>query len=193
MTASASVLAAAPQGLPIAGVWNVEPHHSSIAFRIIHHGVSTFRSAFDEFECRFDAEADAISGSVNVESVRAFPMLRDRLFEADFFDVAAHPTMTFASTAIVRSGNQVAIEGDLTIRGVTRPVRAQGIVLGTAPVFHFPTKTTHEHFGVDAELTIDRREFGLAYNNELPNGLLNLGSHVKVELSLEFVRPDPLA
>ena len=191
--AASPPVSAAPQGLPTTGTWNVEPHHSTIAFRLIHHGVSTFRSAFQEFECRFDAEADVISGSVDVQSVRAFPMLRDRLFEADFFDVADHPTMSFTSTAIVRSANQVAIEGDLTIKGVTRPVRADGIVLGTAPVFHFPTKTTHEHFGLDAELTIDRREFGLAYNNELPNGLLNLGSHVGIELSLEFVLPDPPA
>src|SRR3954447_23388416 len=126
--AASPPVSAAPQGLPTTGTWNVEPHHSTIAFRIIHHGVSTFRSAFDAFECRFDADADVISGSVDVQSVRAFPMLRDRLFEADFFDVGAHPTMTFASTAIERSANQVAIEGDLTIRGITRPVRAQGIV-----------------------------------------------------------------
>src|SRR5438477_442398 len=84
-------------------------------------------------------------------------------------------TMRFASTNIVRSANQVAVEGDLTIKGVTRPVRADGIVLGTTPVFHYPTKTTHEHFGLDAQVTIDRREFNLSFNNEMPSGLLNLG------------------
>jgi polyisoprenoid-binding protein YceI len=192
MTASASV-SASTQGLPATGVWDADAHHSSVGFRIIHHGISTFRCPFEEFEARFDADADAITGSVKVESVRAFPALRERLFEPDFFDLAKHPEMRFASTAIVRSANQVAVEGDLTIKAVTRPVRAAGIVLGTAPVFHYPTQTTHEHFGLDAELTIDRREFGLSFNNELPNGLLNLGSHVKIELALEFARPDPIA
>jgi polyisoprenoid-binding protein YceI len=191
MTASASLTIG--QGLPTTGVWDVDPNHSSVGFRVIHHGISTFRCGFADFEARFDAEADTITGSVKVESVSTFPMLRERLSEPDFFDLANHPEMRFASTAIVRSANQVAIEGDLTIKGVTRPVRAAGIVLGAAPVFHFPTKTTHEHFGLDAELTIDRREFGLTYNNELPNGLLNLGSHVAIDLALEFVRPDPVA
>jgi polyisoprenoid-binding protein YceI len=191
MTASASHTTG--QGLPAAGVWNVDPNHSSVGFRVIHHGISTFRCGFADFEARFDADADTLTGSVKVESVSTFPMLRERLSEPDFFDLADHPEMRFASTAIVRSANQVAIEGDLTIKGVTRPVRAAGIVLGSAPVFHYPTKTTHEHFGLDAELTIDRREFGLTYNNELPNGLLNLGSHVALDLALEFVRPDPVA
>jgi polyisoprenoid-binding protein YceI len=100
--------------------------------------------------------------------------------------------MHFASTAIVRSANQVAVEGELTIKGVTRPVRATGIVLGTTPVFHYPTKATHEHFGLDARLTIDRREFDVSFNNELPGGLLNLGSHVAIDLALEFVRSDPV-
>jgi polyisoprenoid-binding protein YceI len=114
----------------------VEPNHSSVGFRVIHHGISTFRCGFTDFEARFDADADTIIGSVKVESVRAFPMLRERLSEPDFFDLADHPEMRFASSAI---------------------------------------------------------EFGLTYNNELPNGLLNLGSHVTIELALEFVRPDPAA
>jgi polyisoprenoid-binding protein YceI len=188
MTATAAVSAIA-QGLPTTGAWEVDPNHSSVGFRIIHHGVSTFRCGFKEFEGRFDV--DAIAGAVKVESVQAFPMLRDRLFEADFFDLETYPEMRFASTNIVRSANQVAVEGDLTIKGVTRPVRADGIVLGTTPVFHYPTKTTHEHFGLDGQLTIDRREFNLSFNNEMPSGLLNLGSHVTIELALEFVHTEP--
>ncbi|HEY2651156.1 MAG TPA: YceI family protein [Solirubrobacteraceae bacterium] len=192
MTATAA-LSPRLQGLPGTGAWQVDPNHSSVGFRLIHHGVSTFRCGFKDFEARFDAEADVITGTVKVESVQAFPMLRDRLFETDFFDLANHPEMRFASTDIVRSANQVAVEGELTIKWVTRPVRAEGIVLGTTPVFHYPTKTTHEHFGLDAQLTIDRREFNLSFNSELPGGLLNLGSHVTIELALEFVRTEPIS
>lgn len=181
------------QGLPSTGVWAIEPNHSSVRFRIIHHAIATFRSGFTEFTAVYDAEAGTLSGTAQVGSIQAFPPLRKRLAETDFFDLESHPEMSFASTAIEQSGNRVAIEGDLTIKGATRPVRATGVVLGTVPVFHFPTKTTHEHVGVDLEATIDRREFGVSYNNALSNGLLNLGSHVTIELALEFARTDPVS
>jgi hypothetical protein len=61
------------------------------------------------------------------------------------------------------------------MKGVTRRVRATGAVLGTQAVFQYQTKTVHEHLGVDLELTIDRRDFGVSFNNELPGGALNLG------------------
>ena len=192
MSASATALTS-PQGLPATGVWDVEPKHSSVSFRIIHHAVATFRTSFEEFEAHFDAEAGTFTGSVQVASVRAFELLRDKLRSDEFFDATAYPEMRFVSTLIEQSGNRVAIDGDLTIKDQTRPVRVAGVVLGTAPVFHFPTKTTHEHFGVDLELTIDRREFGLTFNNPLPNGMLNLGSHVTIELGLEFVSSNPVA
>lgn len=182
-----------PQGLPTSGVWEVVPDHSSVSFRLIHHAISRFRCGFGEFQARFDADADVFTGSVAVESVRTFALLQQRLFAEDFFDVARYPEMRFASTAIERSANQIAVEGDLTIKGVTRPVRAAGVALGTAPVPHFPTHTTHEHFGLDLELTIDRNEYGLTYNDALPNGMLNLGSHVTINLELEFAAVEPIA
>jgi polyisoprenoid-binding protein YceI len=181
------------QGLPSAGVWELEHNHSSVRFRITHHAVTTFRSGFTELRGTFDGDTATLTGSAKVESIQAFPPLRKRLAEADFFDVENHPEMTFASTSIEQSGNQVVVEGDLTIKGVTKPVRATGIVLGVAPVTHFPAKTTHEHVGVDLELTIDRRDFGVSYNNQLSNGLLNLGSHVTIEFALEFARTDPVS
>lgn len=182
-----------PQGLPTSGVWEVIPFHSSVSFRLTHHAIARLRLVFDQFEARFDADADAFAGSVSVDSVRTFPPLRERLFAPDFFDLENYPEMRFASTAVERSANQIAVEGDLTIKDATHPVRAAGVALGTAPVMHFPEGSVHEHFGVDLELTIDRREFGFAYNDELPNGLKNLGSHVTINLELEFARTEPVA
>lgn len=183
----------ATQGLPTTGVWDVDRNYSSIRFRIIHHAVTTFRSGFGEFHGSFDANAGTLTGSATVESVQAFEPLRKRLAEADFFDVENHPEMSFESTSIEQSGNRIAVEGRLTMKGVSRPVRATGIVLGVAPVFNFRTKTTHEHLGIELELAINRHDFGVSYNNELSNGLLNLGSDVVIEFALELTRTDPVA
>jgi len=181
------------QGLPTTGLWEVEPKHSSVGFRIIHHAVATFRTSFEQFEAQFDAGSGTFSGSVDVASVRAFDLLKDKLLSDEFFDAENYSEMRFVSTTIERSANRIAVDGDLTIKDQTRPVRVAGVVLGTAPVFHFMTKTTHEHFGVDLELTIDRRDFGLTFNNPLPNGMLNLGSHVTIELGLEFFNTEAIA
>jgi polyisoprenoid-binding protein YceI len=178
--------------LPTTGVWDVDPRHSSVRFRVVHHSVATFRSAFGEFAGRFDAAAGTLTGSARVESVQTFEMLRDRLLEEDFFDAANYPEITFASTSLEADGSSLAVEGDLTIKGVTKRVRATGTVHGTAPVFHYQTKTVHEHLGLDLELTIDRRDFDVSYNNEIVNGALNLSWDVTLELALELARVEPL-
>lgn len=182
------------RGLPTSNVWNVDPHYSSVDFRIVHHAVSSFRCGFEEFEASYDADADAaFTGAVSVASVRAFPHLREKLLSDEFFDALRFPEMRFSSTEIKSSGGRIAVAGELTIKEQTRPVTLEGVVLGTAPVFHFPTKTTHEHFGVDLELAIDRRDYGLTWNNALPNGMSNLGSEVSIQLALEFVGPELLS
>jgi polyisoprenoid-binding protein YceI len=178
--------------LPETGVWELEPRHSSVRFRIVHHAVTTFRSGFGEVRGQYDAEARKLTGSASVASIQTFEMLRDRLFEEDFFDVGRHPEISFESTSVEVDGNSLVVEGDLTMKGVTKAVRATGTVLGTAPVFRFATKTVHEHVGIDLELAIDRRDFGVSFNNELPNGALNLGWDVALELSLEFARTEPV-
>jgi polyisoprenoid-binding protein YceI len=154
--------------------------------------VTTFRSGFGEFQGQYDAGARKLTGSGGVASIQTFETLRNRLFEEDFFDAERFPEITFESTSVDTDGNSLVVEGELTMKGVTKAVRAAGSVLGTAPVFHFATKTVHEHLGIDLELTIDRRDFGVSFNNELPNGALNLGWDVTLELSLEFARADPV-
>ena len=163
-----------------------------MSFKVIHSAVTTFRSSFGEFSASFDAAARKFTGSVKVESLQCFQMLRDRLFEEDFFDAANYPQIRFESTSIEPVDDHLVIEGDLTMKGVTNRVRATGIVLGTAPVFHAWTKTVHEHFGIDLHLVIDRREFGVSFNNELPNGLANLGYEVAIELALDFAQAEPI-
>ncbi|HVW18491.1 MAG TPA: YceI family protein [Solirubrobacteraceae bacterium] len=179
--------------LPEAGVWAVDRNYSSVRFAITHHAVTTFRSGFTDFDGAFDAPARVLSGSARVASVQAFPPLLRRLAEADFFDFEAFPEMRFASTSIEQDGDGgVAVAGALTIRDVTLPVRATGVTRGIVPVTHFPERLRHEHFGLDLELTIDRRDYGVSYNNELADGRANLGFDVAIEVALELARTDPI-
>jgi polyisoprenoid-binding protein YceI len=178
--------------LPDTGVWELEARHSSVRFRIVNHAVTTFRSGFGEFEGLYDASASKLTGSATVASLQTFDALRDRLFEEDFFAAEAYPKIGFESTSIEADGSSLVVEGDLTMKGVTKRVRAQGAVGGIVPILHHRTNTVHEHLGIDLELTIDRRDFGVSFNNRLENGALNLGWDVSLELALEFARTDPL-
>ena len=178
--------------LPTTGVWELETRHSNVGFTVRSHSIATFRSSFGDVRGEYDADARKLSGSARVASVRTFESLRDRLLEEDFFDGADHPEISFESTSIDADGDALVVEGDLTMKGVTKRVRATGTVLGTAPVYHYRTETVHEHLGIDLELTIDRRDFGVSFNNEIANGALNLGWDVTLELSLELFRTDPV-
>ena len=178
--------------LPTTGVWELETRHSSVGFSVRSHSIATFRSGFTDVRGEYDADAHKLSGSARVDSVQTFESLRDRLLEEDFFDGANHPEISFESTSIQADGDALVVEGDLTMKGVTNRVRATGTVHGTAPVFHYRTETIHEHVGIDLRLTIDRRDFGVSFNNEIANGALNLGWDVTLELLLELFRTDPV-
>ena len=102
-----------------------------------------------------------------------------------FFDAQQYPTITFVSTTMETDGNRLCVTGDLTMKGTTRSVRAEGSVDGTSLVNHY-NGTAHDHFGMELEMTIDRRDFGVDHNNTLLDGRINLGWDVAVHFSLEF-------
>jgi len=174
--------------LPATRTWTVDARHSRVGFRVKHHAVAIFRSGFGDFEGRYEATTGSLTGSARVDSVQTFDGLRSRMLEPDVFDAERHPTISFVSTSTRANGSGVTVEGDLTMRGVTRPVVATGTVSGTSRVRRYDG-SVNDHFGLDLELTIDRREFGLDWNNELLDGRLNLGWDVTLELSLELSAP----
>jgi polyisoprenoid-binding protein YceI len=92
------------------------------------------------------------------------------------------------STTIEVDGNRLFVTGDLTMKGTTRSVRAEGSVDGTSLVNHY-NGTAHDHFGMELDMTIDRRDFGVDHNNTLLDGRINLGWDVAVHFSLEFSTP----
>jgi polyisoprenoid-binding protein YceI len=168
------------------GTWQSDPVHSRVNFSVKHMVVATFRSGFSDFDIRLSDEdgEPKISGEARVESIE----LRDEtqkghLLSPDFFDVDNHPAIKFESTSISRDGDQLVVEGDLTIRGVTKTVTAKGEISG--PVVDI---SDTEKVGIDLETKVDRTDYGLNWNAPLPKGGFAVDNGVTLTVHLELVR-----
>jgi polyisoprenoid-binding protein YceI len=174
----------AKQQIP-AGTWAVDPVHSSVDFAVTHNGVTTFRSGFDRYEARLTGgEQPRLEGTVEVESVAIDEeMLKGHLLSPEFFDVQRFPRLRFASTELsVGEDGTARVAGELEIHGETRKVDASG---------------RYAHLGEDAqgkgrvglsiESTVDRRDFGLDWQAELPSGGEVLDYAVTISVELELV------
>jgi polyisoprenoid-binding protein YceI len=164
------------------GTWNVDPVHSDVGFRVSYSGAGTFRGSFDDFDATLTD--GRLEGVAKVASVRVDdPNLAGHLQSPDFFDAEQHPELRFASKRIERDGDAVTIEGELTLRGVTRPVAITGTVVGPTPDAY-----GNERLAFDVETIVDRRDFGIDWNLELPTGQPALGTDVKLAVNLALVQ-----
>jgi polyisoprenoid-binding protein YceI len=162
------------------GAYNLDTVHSTFGFAVKHNGVSTFRGQFEQVDVKL--ENGVLTGTAQVDSVKtAIPDLKGHLLSPDFFNAEETPTVTFRSTDIRIAGDgSVEVDGDLTIRGVTKPVTAKGtIAAGTG-------LSGAEVVGLDLEAAIDRREYGLNWQAELPNGGDALAWDVVLEVHVEL-------
>lgn len=168
------------------GTWVVDPIHSSIGFEVKHMMVSTFRSKFDDYDATLtdvDGEPKLV-GTVRVASIEAKdPKLAGHLQSPDFFDAERTPELRFESTAFRREGDQLTVDGELTIRGVTQPAQAHGTIYG--PHENIAGK---EGVGLELETTVDRTDYGLGWNAPLAKGGFALADKVKIKVALELVR-----
>jgi|SRR5919201_6676228 polyisoprenoid-binding protein YceI len=168
-----------------AGTWNADPVHSSIAFSITHMGVDTFTGSFAPFEAALiGGEEPKLTGRAGVENiVTQDENLHAHLLSPEFFDADRYPELRFESKAVRRDGDEFSVEGDLTIKGVARPVELRGRIAGplTDPY-------GRERLGVDLETTVDRTEFGLTWNAELPGGGRLLEDEVTLTARLALVK-----
>jgi polyisoprenoid-binding protein YceI len=172
------------QELPVA-TWSVDPIHSSVGFAM-KYMVSTFRTGFERFDATLDTTGDQprLTGSVAAESI----VVKDENFHAhlqspEFFDSERYPEIRFESTAWRTDGDQLIVDGDLTIKGETRPVEARGEI---TPVHEDPYG--NERVGIHLEAVVDRTHFGLNWNNQLPKGGLALANDVRLVVDLFLVR-----
>ncbi|HYH57675.1 MAG TPA: YceI family protein [Thermoleophilaceae bacterium] len=164
------------------GTWTADKVHSSIGFEV-EHMVSTFRGRFEDYDVRI---ADGrLEGAVRVASVRVYDEnLEAHLQSPDFFDAELHPELRFESRDLtIDDEGGVTLEGDLTIKGVTKPVTGRGRYVHVEA-----DMGGGERIGLALEATVDRREFALNWNAPLPKGGFVLGNDVTLVVALELVR-----
>jgi polyisoprenoid-binding protein YceI len=165
-----------------AGTYALDTVHSSIGFGVKYNGVATFRSTFEKYDAQL---ADGVlTGTADASSIAIDePNFKGHLLAEDFFNVESTPTITFQSSDIqVAEDGTAAVAGDLTIRGVTKPVVAKG----QASVG--PDAFGNDRVAFELSTTIDRREFGLNWQNALPNGSDALAWDVTLNVDLQFVK-----
>ncbi|WP_261557587.1 YceI family protein [Frankia tisae] len=187
MTAPSSELAPLPL---VPGTWTLDTAHSSVTFQIRHLGVTNVRGRFDTFSANLavgDAlESVAVDASIDLASINTNQADRDaHLRSTDFFDLAAHPAMTFVSSSISGSGEEYELTGDLSINGVTKPVTFAVEFYGVDT--HPADNRVRSGFSATGE--IKRSDYGINFNMPLGAGKLALADKVKIELDLQFIAP----
>ena len=171
-----------------AGTWTVDPSHSAVSFVARHLMVSKVRGNFASFAGTITIDenpvASRVEATVDVASITTGDEGRDgHLKSADFFEVEQHPTWSFASTSIVPKGDDYLLHGDLTIKGVTKPVTFDLEFEGVATDPWGNTKA-----GFTAETEISRKEFGLEWNVALETGGVLVGDNVRIQLDIQALK-----
>jgi len=171
---------------PLAGTYAADAAHSSFAFAVRYMGVSTFRGTLDDVSATVTAGEDgvAIEGTAQVESIsiRTPQQFRDHVLAADFFDVANHPQVAFRSThAELAADGRAVVDGELTIRGTTLPVHAEGSWSPESELFG------QRKAGLTLTATVDRTAYGLNWNADLPTGGKALANDVTLTVELTLV------
>ncbi len=171
-------------------VWNHDPAHSSVAFAVRHMMVSNVRGEFTRFSISVTTLGDKpetaqVQVSIDSDSIDTRIADRDKhLRSADFLDVEKYPTITFVSKNVeAAGGGRYRVAGDLTIKGVTKPVVLEAEV---SPVMKDPWGNLR--VGVHATTTINRKDFGIVWHKVLDTGELVVGDEVRVILDVELVR-----
>lgn len=172
---------------PITGTFAVDPIHSLFQFTVKHMGVSMFSAAFEDFDARVigDEQGLRLEGAVRVESLNIKnPDFRGHVLGgADFFDSSNYPELSFRSTNVVLNEDGSArVEGELTIKGITKPFTATGSYL---PVTE--DLGGNRRMGVELESTVDRRDWDFSFQAQLPKGGDALGNQVKLTVRAELV------
>lgn len=194
-SASPTAVLPDPHLTNLTGEWVVDPAHSRIGFSVRHAMVTTVRGCFLEYESRlyFDARDPARSRAditLFTSSVDTGVEQRDaHLVGRDFLDAATYPRMRFTSSAVEHAGTDLyRMSGELTIKGVSRPV-----VLDLTYIGHVTDPFGYERAGFDGTTTINRSDWGLTYNSRLAEGGAMVSEKVRLQLDIAAIRMAPSA
>jgi polyisoprenoid-binding protein YceI len=169
---------ATQQALPT-GSWGSDTVHSTVGFAVPYLA-GTFQGTFSDFEARLSD--GVLKGTAEVASVQVKdPNLEAHLQSPDFFDAERYPQLSFEAEDISRSGDDLTIAGELTLKGHTEPVGIKGHITDPAP-----DPYGGERFGLQLETTVDRTKFGLNWNNPLPSGDPALANDVTIIVDLQL-------
>jgi polyisoprenoid-binding protein YceI len=167
--------------------WTIDPNHAAVEFAVKHMAISTVKGAFRDFTASGETDAKGmptrLEMTIQAGSIFTNNDQRDtHLRSPDFFDVERHPTLTFRSTAIRGTPAELTIEGDLTIRGVTKPVTLTGEM---SEVITDPWGKERTSLAVEGKLS--RKEWGLTWNQALEFGGVLVGDEVKLSIEAQAV------
>jgi polyisoprenoid-binding protein YceI len=168
-----------------AGTWVADPVHSNVSFEVGYAGVNAFRGGFRDFTATLSG--DTLEGSATVASVDVKDeQLNGHLQTPDFFDSARYPEITFKATELTRTGSEVRAKGELTIKGVTRPIELTGTVADAPATDPFG----RERLGLRLETTVDRNDYGVSWNAPNQSGGNYLADDVKLIAELALVKQE---
>jgi polyisoprenoid-binding protein YceI len=171
----------------VAGTWTIDPVHSDVSFTVRHMVVSKVRGHFRRFSGQIvtgqDPLASSVTAEIDLSSIDTNNAQRDEhIRSADFFEVETYPTMTYRSTGVRRDGGDFVLDGELTLKGVTRTVPLRLELGGFGPDAYGGTRA-----GFSARAEINRRDFGVNFNAALETGGAVVSDKVTIQLEIEAV------
>ena len=175
--------------IPAPGTFALDPAHTRVGFVVRHLMINKVRGGFGQVAGEVAIAENPLESSVHatIQAASIDTGVADRdthLRSADFLDVETYPTLEFRSTGVsARSGNEFVVDGDLTVRGTTRPVQLKLEFEGVAR-----SPWGQEVVGFTATTEIDREEFGLTWNQALETGGVLVGKQIKIEIEAEAIR-----
>ncbi|MFI5258258.1 MAG: YceI family protein [Candidatus Limnocylindrales bacterium] len=174
--------------------WTLDPAHSQIEFAVKHMMVTTVRGQFRTFEVEVDfdeedPEQSSVVVHIDASSIDTGMEARDaHLRSADFFDAGGYPELTFRSTSIAPTDSGYKIDGDLTIRGVTRAVALEAEIGGVVANLQGGRRAAF-----NATTRISRKAWGLAWNVALESGGFLVGDEIKISIDLAVLQAEAAA
>jgi polyisoprenoid-binding protein YceI len=171
----------------VTGKWIIDPVHSDVSFLARHMMVSKVRGHFTKFEGELliaeDPLQSAATATIDLNSISTNNEMRDNhIRSADFFEVETYPVMTYRSAGITRDGDDFILDGELTLKGVTRSVPLKLEVNGFGPDAQGSTRA-----GFSATGEINRMAFGVSYNGPIPGGGVAISETIQIMLEIEAI------
>jgi polyisoprenoid-binding protein YceI len=171
----------------LAGTWSIDPVHSDVGFVVRHMVVAKVRGRFTKFEGQIvtgeNAADSSVTATIELNSIDTGNTQRDdHIRSADFFEVETYPTMTYRSTGVRQDGDDLVLDGQLTLKGVTKDVPLRLELNGFGPDAYGGTRA-----GFTATADINRRDFGVNFNAALETGGAVVADKIAIHLEIEAV------